>query len=125
MRLIDADLLKENLTGVEIRQYLENGSTSDTYDGSTVMDIIDELPTANDEKAEELINTMAKAMLHTDFGGCALCDNYAKNITIDGINNGCDGNCRHDKEYSEKDIIKWFEEQIRWQKLKGAVKDEN
>ena len=37
MRLIDADLLKKNLTGVEIAQYLENGTITDTYDGSTVM----------------------------------------------------------------------------------------
>ena len=67
MRLIDADLLKKNLTGVEIAQYLENGTITDTYDGSTVMEIIDEQPIAYDVDgvAEEL-----KRMSGIQFDGC-------------------------------------------------------
>lgn len=117
-RLIDADLLKESMKKFAQEQLLSEYQCLIMV--TDVLDDIDNQPTAYDVDKDNLINAMAKTLLSTDFGGCALCDNHAKNITIDGVNNGCDGNCRHDKEYTEKDIIKWFKEQLRRQIVKGG-----
>lgn len=118
MRLIDADVFKKEVSTVTFSENL------DVSKSMAMVRLIESQPTACENDTCSLINAMAKKLLRSDFGRCALCDNYAKNITIDGVNNGCDGNCRHDKDYAEKDIINWFEKQLQWQKKKGAVKDE-
>ena len=45
--LIRRSALIKALTNVEVSYYLENGQTSDTYDGTTIMDIIEEQPTVS------------------------------------------------------------------------------
>ena len=46
--LISRSALIKALTNVEVSFYLEDGQTKDTYDGTTIMDIIEEQPTAYD-----------------------------------------------------------------------------
>lgn len=46
--LISRSTLIEALTNVEVAFYLEDGQTKDTYDGTTIMDIIQEQPTVYD-----------------------------------------------------------------------------
>jgi len=70
------------------------------------------------EKNDKLIFYMAKELMG-EFGRCALCDNHMKNITIDRVNNGCDGNCTHNKKYAEKDLIEWYLEEIK--NIKGEA----
>lgn len=45
--LISKSALIKALTNVEVSFYLEDGQTSDTYDGTTIMDIIEEQPTVS------------------------------------------------------------------------------
>ena len=45
--LISRSALIKALTNVEVSFYLEDGRTSDTYDGTTIMDIIEEQPTVS------------------------------------------------------------------------------
>lgn len=52
-----------------------------------------------------LTNVLADQLLKTDFGHCYMCTNPMKNITLDGINNGCDGNCRDDDHFTADDLI--------------------
>lgn len=111
---VDKDIPKNYGTLLDIMSVIRNMPTA--YDVDKDMEVM--------EMVDAMVNAMDKVILRSDFGRCALCDNYAKNITIDGINNGCDGNCKHDRDYTEKDVIDWFESQIRWQKREGAVKDE-
>jgi hypothetical protein len=130
-RKVVMDYLREQQASIIIEHNRENYVTYEATKGmlssvEAFMNFIVQVPTACDVNTDVLINAMAKVILRSDFGNCALCDNYAKNITIDGINNGCDGNCRHDKDYTEKDITEWFKEQLRIDKYikEGAVKDE-
>lgn len=45
------------------------------------------------EKLEKENEILLKRLYYTEFGTCFMCTNTMKNITIDGINNGCDGTC--------------------------------
>ena len=54
---------------------------------------------------DELINVLAKLVLNSNFGMCYMCTNSMKNVTLDGVNNGCDGNCKHE-EFTTDDLIK-------------------
>ena len=45
--LISRSALIKALTNVEVSFYLEDGQTSDTYDGTTIVDIIEEQPTVS------------------------------------------------------------------------------
>lgn len=71
---------------------------------------------------DKLINALAEIALNSKFGRCYMCTNSMKNITLDGVNNGCDGNCGHE-EFTTDDLIKKVAEELRYkaeaeQKLK-------
>lgn len=53
-----------------------------------------------------LTDILANQLLKTDWGHCYMCTNPMKNITLDGVNNGCDGECRVDENFSADDLIK-------------------
>lgn len=52
-----------------------------------------------------LTDILANLLLKTDWGHCYMCTNPMKNITLDGVNNGCDGNCRIDDNFNAGDLI--------------------
>lgn len=62
---------------------------------------------------DKLINVLAEKVLNSDFGSCYMCTNPNKYITLDGVNNGCDGNCGH-KEFKTDDLIKKIVEEIQF-----------
>lgn len=71
---------------------------------------------------DKLINALAEKVLNSEFGRCYMCTNSMKNITLDGVNNGCDGNCSHE-EFTTDDLIEKVVEEISYkseceQKLK-------
>ena len=49
----------------------------------------------NKQLCEEksLVDVLVGLLLKTEFARCYMCENHMKNITLDGINNGCDGQC--------------------------------
>lgn len=59
-----------------------------------------------------LIDALANKLFEEEFANCYMCDNYMKNITIDGVNNGCDGNCQHNKKYTTDDFLERFKEEL-------------
>ena len=56
-------------------------------------------------KDYNLIDVLAEQLLKTDWGHCYMCTNPMKNITLDGVNNGCDGECRMDDHFTKDDLI--------------------
>lgn len=61
---------------------------------------------------DELISILAKLVLNSQFGWCYMCTNPMKNITLDGVNNGCDGCCNNEK-FTTDDLIKKVVEELR------------
>ena len=59
-------------------------------------------------RLNKIIEALAKKLLNTEFGGCYMCKNPMKNITIDGVNNGCDGECNTTEKSSVEDFLKKF-----------------
>ena len=53
-----------------------------------------------------LTDVLAELLLKTDWGHCYMCTNPMKNITLDGVNNGCDGECRQNDNFTADDLIK-------------------
>ena len=78
-------------------------------------------------KKDELINVLAKRLLSTEFGNCYMCINPMKNITLDGINNGCDGMCNASDSATVDDflkkIIREIEAQAALEKMKAGGVD--
>jgi len=70
---------------------------------------------------QELINAMAEQLLKSEFGRCYLCTNPMKNITLDGENNGCDGNCSADKQFTPDDLVNKVIQEISRRKGDGNV----
>ena len=61
------------------------------------------LPTGKDRS--DLIYILLKLLLRTEWGHCYMCSNPMKNITIDGKNNGCDGECNVTEEFDADDLL--------------------
>ena len=61
------------------------------------------LPTGKDRS--DLIYILLKLLLRTEWGHCYMCSNPMKNITIDGKNNGCDGECNMTEEFDTDDLL--------------------
>lgn len=57
------------------------------------------------EQSVKLQIVLSKLLFGSEFARCYMCDNSMKNITLDGKNNGCDGGCYHEKNYTENDLI--------------------
>lgn len=53
-----------------------------------------------------LTDVLAELLLKTDWGHCYMCTNPMKNITLDGVNNGCDGECHNYDNFTADDLIK-------------------
>ena len=137
-RLIDADALIE-LIQKDIEKTASFMNTAEKYDGSfeklygqlntlkNYKSIISDLPTTYDvekvvaelETKDELIKVLSTKLLQTEFGICYMCKNPMKNITLDGTNNGCDGQCNTLEKYTVDDFLKKiiFELEVR----KGGV----
>ena len=58
------------------------------------------------DSKDKLIEVLATKLLHSEFGNCYMCTNPMKNITLDGINNGCDGGCNTSEEFTVDDFLK-------------------
>lgn len=58
------------------------------------------------DSKDELIEVLASKLLNEQFGTCYMCSNPMKNITLDGVNNGCDGCCNLSEEHTVDDFIK-------------------
>lgn len=58
------------------------------------------------DSKDELIEVLASKLLNEQFGACYMCKNPMKNITLDGIHNGCDGGCNLSEEHTVDDFIK-------------------
>ena len=62
----------------------------------------------------DFVFKLGELLLNEQFGYCYTCDNHMKNITIDGVNNGCDGNCSHTKEWTTQEfVIALYDEYMR------------
>ena len=107
--------------GEDFECFLENEYGYKTVDKlAAYEDIIDEpeklklIDALYLERCEEInrlnkiIEALAKKLLNTEFGGCYMCKNPMKNITIDGVNNGCDGECNTTEKSSVEDFLKKF-----------------
>jgi hypothetical protein len=58
------------------------------------------------KKVSELL---AEYFNDTQEAHCLLCNNHMKNITIRrNSNQGCDGNCNFDKDYTKEDLLALF-----------------
>lgn len=58
------------------------------------------------DSKDELIEVLASKLLNEQFGVCYMCKNPMKNITLDGVHNGCDGGCNLSEEHTVDDFIK-------------------
>lgn len=72
------------------------------------------------DSKDELIEVLATKLLHSEFGRCYMCKNPMKNITLDGVNNGCDGQCSNE-ETTVDDFLKKIVSEIEYKK-KQALK---
>lgn len=73
------------------------------------------------EEQKELMYALADQVLKSQFGDCLTCENHMKNITIDGVRNGCDGSCSHSKEWTVEEFIDLFAQELKLEKrLKGG-----
>ena len=70
------------------------------------------------DSKDELIEVLATKLLNSEFGNCYMCKNSMKNITLDGINNGCDGQCDTLKEYTVDDFLKKIVRELEYMKYK-------
>lgn len=69
-----------------------------------------------------LTNVLAELLLKTNWGHCYMCTNPMKNITLDGVNNGCDGECRMDDNFSTDDLIQKIVREMSIKKLEQERK---
>ena len=115
-RLIDADAFIEyvnrrfDLCSDELRMMIEEQPTA--YD---VEKVVAEL-----ETKDELIKVLSTKLLQTEFGICYMCKNPMKNITLDGTNNGCDGQCNTLEKYTVDDFLKKIISELEVMKVGGA-----
>ena len=58
------------------------------------------------DSKDELIKILATKLCESEFGNCYMCKNPMKNITLDGKNNGCDGQCNTSEEFTVDDFLK-------------------
>lgn len=70
------------------------------------------------DSKDELIEVLAEKLLNSDFGRCYMCRNSMKNITLDGVNNGCDGMCNNE-EVTVDDFLKKIVSEIEDKKRKA------
>lgn len=68
------------------------------------------------EEQKELMYALADHVLKSQFGYCLTCENHMKNVTIDGVRNGCDGACSHSKEWTVEEFIDLFEKKLKLEK---------
>ena len=61
----------------------------------------------NKQLCEEksLVDVLVGLLLKTEFVRCYMCENHMKNITLDGINNGCDGQCASFNLPTREDLL--------------------
>ena len=72
------------------------------------------------DSKDELIEVLASKLLNEQFGACYMCKNPMKNVTLDGIHNGCDGNCNLSEENTVDDFIKKIVRELEYTKQKEA-----
>ena len=65
------------------------------------------------DSKDKLIEVLATKLLHSEFGNCYMCTNPMKNITLDGVNNGCDGGCNTSEEFTVDDFLKKIVEEMQ------------
>lgn len=65
------------------------------------------------DSKDKLIEVLATKLLHSEFGYCYMCTNPMKNITLDGVNNGCDGCCNTSEEFTVDDFLKKIVEEMQ------------
>lgn len=75
------------------------------------------------DSKDELINVLANKLFKSEFGRCYMCTNIMKNITLDGINNGCDGECNTSEEFTVEDFLKKIIAEMEYKKKK-VVREE-
>lgn len=72
---------------------------------------------------DELIEVLARKLLNEQFGVCYMCKNPMKNITLDGVNNGCDGGCNLSEERTVDDFLKKIVRELEYMKQKEAEQE--
>ena len=65
------------------------------------------------DSKDKLIEVLATKLLNTEFGYCYMCTNPMKNITLDGANNGCDGQCNTLEKFTVDDFLKKIIEEMQ------------
>lgn len=68
------------------------------------------------DSKDELIEVLASKLLNEQFGVCYMCKNPMKNITLDGVHNGCDGGCNLSEEHTVDDFIKKIVGELEYNK---------
>ena len=74
------------------------------------------------DSKDELIEVLAKLVLNSEFGRCYMCTNGMKNITLDGENNGCDGNCKQE-EFTVDDLLKKIVAELKRNKARSEAEE--
>ena len=74
------------------------------------------------DSKDKLIEVLATKLLHSEFGICYMCKNPIKNITLDGVNNGCDGNCDTSVELTVDNLLKKIVRELECKKAEQALK---
>lgn len=114
---IDNALLGENESGTVERNNIAIKCIEELQEYRSICDspeklkLIDELYLEICEEINRLnkiIKVLVTKLLNTEFGRCYMCKNPMKNIMIDGVNNGCDGECNTTEESSVEDFLKKF-----------------
>lgn len=105
VRKSDVLLIIQNyIRGIQMHDYSGDRGIPQLYEA---MRQIDDMEVCNEIEAckNDLINILATQLLKTDWGHCYMCTNPMKNITLDGVNNGCDGECRSDDDFGVDDLL--------------------
>lgn len=76
------------------------------------------------DSKDKLIEVLATKLLNSEFGRCYMCTNPMKNITLDGVNNGCDGGCNTSEEFTVDEFLKKITDELSRKEQKSEDTEE-
>ena len=123
-KILKLDILSDgsvglNKTKITLREMHEAQSVIQSYDVSEEA-ILNAICPDESEK-DKLIKVLAEKLLQTEFGYCYMCTNPMKNITLDGKNNGCDGNCSAPKDLTVEALIEKIKSELAYKNNKTEI----
>lgn len=73
------------------------------------------------DSKDELVEILATKLFNSEFGVCYMCTNPMKNVTLDGVNNGCNGECNTSEEFTVDDFLKKIVSEIEYRREKALA----